>query len=184
MISFSLWSRLACSFIAPKSGLGVCKYARFNFWISAISRLSTSTRCRMPPSIKVVYIFVQVGSMSNIPDFGQSGTMSTMSDIPEEKWIELYTSAMLELKHSLMAGRILEARTEIAARIEKLRGMPGHHERELQALADALHNLRTLERIEQQSDGEQQREAARTALEKVQTLAPRIERLKSGDDAT
>ena len=53
-----------------------------------------------------------------------------------------------------------------------------------QALADALHNLRTLERIEQQSDGEQQREAARTALEKVQTLAPRIERLKSGDDAT
>ena len=59
MISFSLWSRLACSFIAPKSGLGVCKYARFNFWISAISRLSTSTRSRIPPSIKVDYIFVQ-----------------------------------------------------------------------------------------------------------------------------
>jgi hypothetical protein len=37
----------------------VCKYARFNFWISAISRLSTSTRSRMPPSIKADYIFVQ-----------------------------------------------------------------------------------------------------------------------------
>lgn len=44
--------------------------------------------------------------------------------------------------------------------------------------------LRTLERIEQQADAEQQREPARNALEKVQSLAPRIERLKSGDDAS
>ena len=90
----------------------------------------------------------------------------TMSDNPE-KWIELYTSAMLELKHALMAGRILEARTSIAARIEKLQGMPGLHERELQALADALCNLRTLERIELHANVEQHREAVRNALEKV-----------------
>jgi hypothetical protein len=107
-----------------------------------------------------------------------------MSDTPEEKWIELYTSAMLELKHALMAGRILEARAEIAARIEKLQGMPGLHERELQALADALHNLRTLERIEHQADGdsEQHREAGQNALKKVESLAPRFERPKSRDD--
>jgi hypothetical protein len=43
--------------------------------------------------------------------------------------------------------------------------------------------LRTLERIEQQADAEQ-RKAARNALEKVQSLAPRIVRLKSGDDAS
>jgi hypothetical protein len=107
-----------------------------------------------------------------------------MRDNPEEKWVELYTAAMLELKHALIAGRVLDARTEIAARIEKLREIPGLHERELQALDDALHNLRTLERIEQQADAEQQREATRNALEKVQSLAPRIERFKSGDDAS
>jgi hypothetical protein len=106
-----------------------------------------------------------------------------MNDIPGEKWIELYTSAMLELKHALMAGRILEARGEIAARIEKLRGMPGLHEQERRRLADALHSLRTLERIEQQADAEQQREAARNALEKIESIAPVIERLKSGSDA-
>jgi hypothetical protein len=132
-----------------------------------------------------MYKVFDVRSTSNIPGFGRSGSMSViMGDNPEEKWIELYTSAMLELKHALMAGRILEARTEIAARIEKLREMPGLHERELQALTDALHNLRTLERIELHADVDQQREAAQNALEKVQSLAPRIERLKSGEDAS
>jgi len=106
----------------------------------------------------------------------------TMSDNPEEKWIELYTSAMLELKHALMAGRILEARTSIAARIEKLQGISGLHERELQALADALGNLRTLERIELHANVDQHREAALNALEKVESIVPMIGRLKSGDD--
>jgi hypothetical protein len=110
----------------------------------------------------------------------------TMSDSPEEKWIELYTSAMLELKHALMAGRILEARNEIAARIEKLRDIPGLHERELQALADALHNLRTLERIEQQADGdaEQHREAGQNVPKKVESIGPRFGRRNPGDDKT
>lgn len=103
---------------------------------------------------------------------------------PEEKWIELYTSAMLELKHALIAGRILDARTEIAARIEKLRGMPGLHDKERQALDDALHGLLSLERIEQQADAdpEQHREVGWNALEKVKSIAPAIERIKSGDD--
>jgi hypothetical protein len=108
-----------------------------------------------------------------------------MSDNPEEKWIEPYTTAMLELKHSLMAGRILEARTAILARIAELRKIPGLHDRELQALADALHNLRTLERIEQQADAEQQQhDAAQNALEKGEPIVPVIQRLKSGDDAS
>jgi len=50
MISFNLCSRLAWSLIATWSALGVCKYARFSFWISAISCLSASTRSRIPPS--------------------------------------------------------------------------------------------------------------------------------------
>jgi hypothetical protein len=46
-ISLNLCSRLSLSLIALKSGLGICRYARFNFWISAISRLSASTRSRI-----------------------------------------------------------------------------------------------------------------------------------------
>jgi len=105
-----------------------------------------------------------------------------MSDNPSKKWIELYTSAMLELKHALMAGRILEARTEILARIEKLREIPGLHEDELRILDDALRNLRTLERLELHADADQHREAAQNALEKLESLGPRIERFKSGDN--
>jgi hypothetical protein len=124
-------------------------------------------------------------STPNISAIAPFAIMSvTMSDNPEEKWIELYTSAMLELKHALMAGRILEARTSIAVRIEKLQGMPGLHARELQALADALCNLRTLERIELHANIDQHRKAALNALEKVESIAPMIERLKSGDDVS
>jgi hypothetical protein len=105
-----------------------------------------------------------------------------MRDNPEEKWIELYTSAMLELKHPLMAERILEARTAIMPRIEELRGIPGLHEQELRTLDDALHNLRTLERIEQQADPEQtSREDNRNVKDRGKS-PPRSERIKSGDD--
>jgi hypothetical protein len=52
MISFNLCSRLSWSLAAIGYGLGVCEYSRFSFWISAISRLSASTRSRIPPSMK------------------------------------------------------------------------------------------------------------------------------------
>ena len=54
-ISLNLCSRLALSSIALKFGLGVCKYARFSLWISAISCLSASTRSWMPPSMQRNY---------------------------------------------------------------------------------------------------------------------------------
>jgi hypothetical protein len=58
MISRNLSARLPCSFTAVKSGLGVCRNARFTFWILAISRLRASTRSRILPSIKRDYICV------------------------------------------------------------------------------------------------------------------------------
>jgi hypothetical protein len=63
----------------------------------------------------------------------------------EEKWVTLYHAAMLELEHGKMSSRIESARSEIAARVEKLRTMPGLHTDERHAIADALSALRALE---------------------------------------
>jgi hypothetical protein len=43
-------------------------------------------------------------------------------DYDNEKWVELYRSAVLEFQHSLMSGRISDARAEIAARARKATG--------------------------------------------------------------
>jgi hypothetical protein len=50
-----------------------------------------------------------------------------MSEYDKEKWVELYRAALLELEHAKMTGRIGDARTEIAVRIEKLHNIPGLH---------------------------------------------------------
>ena len=75
--------------------------------------------------------------------------MTEMTDYDQEKWVDLYQAAMLELEHSLMAGRLQDARPEILKRIEKLRDMPGLHREERQAVEDALSGLRMLEREEE-----------------------------------
>ena len=90
----------------------------------------------------------------------------TMSDNPE-KWIELYTSAYAGVEacphgRAHIGSSYLDRRSN-----RKAPRMPGLHERELQALADALCNLRTLERIELHANVEQDREAVRNAVEKV-----------------
>jgi hypothetical protein len=48
MICCNRCSRRMWSFIAVKSGRAICEYAKFSFWISAISCLSASIRSRMP----------------------------------------------------------------------------------------------------------------------------------------
>jgi hypothetical protein len=95
-----------------------------------------------------------------------------MDDYSKEKWVQLYTSAMTELEHSLMAGRILEARTEIENRLEQLREHSGLHESERQGISDALSGLRMLEREEIQYNAEQQRQTAQIALEKLKATEP------------
>ncbi len=41
------------------------------------------------------------------------------ADYDQEKWVELYKKAILELEHAKMTGRIGDARTELAARVEQ-----------------------------------------------------------------
>ena len=99
-----------------------------------------------------------------------------MGNYNKEKWMELYHSALLELEHAKMAGRIGDARFEIAARIEKLCGLPGLHSEEREALSDALTSLRTLEREDAQH-AKNERAIAESAHARLRVLGPRMESL-------
>jgi hypothetical protein len=96
----------------------------------------------------------------------------------QEKWVELYKSAVLELEQSLMSGRIAGARAEIVKRLEALREIPGQHHEERQAIEDALNNLRFLEREDVKHAVEEYRKKAESALERLRSIAPKIERPK------
>lgn len=85
----------------------------------------------------------------------------------------------MELHHSLMAGRILDTREEIINRIEVLKGIPGLHAAERQAMEDALSGLRTLEK-EELKYAEQQRRVAQRAMERLNSVGPTVQWMKSG----
>ena len=57
-----------------------------------------------------------------------------MADPDKELWVDLYRMAMMELENAKIAGRIGDARIEIAARLAKLRQIPGLHTVEKQAI--------------------------------------------------
>jgi hypothetical protein len=100
-----------------------------------------------------------------------------MPDQDKELWVDLYRMAMMELENAKIAGRIGNARIEIAVRLEKLRQIPGLHTVEKQALDDALSALRSLERIEER-DGDHERRIAEKALQSLRVIAPRLENLR------
>lgn len=104
-----------------------------------------------------------------------------MSDHNTENWVHFYQAAMLELKHALIAGRILDARAEIVKRIEKLRDIPGLHNEERRAIDDALRNLMVLEKEEAQDAEQEQRKVAEKALQELSKLHPVIEKLSNPD---
>ena len=100
-----------------------------------------------------------------------------MSDYDQEKWVEVYKSAVLELEQSLIVGRIADARAEIVKRIEGLGSIPGLHEEERQAIEDALNNLNFLQRENATAiTAEEERAAAQAALERLRSIVPRIKR--------
>jgi hypothetical protein len=103
-----------------------------------------------------------------------------MADYRREKWIEPYQKALVELEHAQMRGRIGDARTEILARIEILKDIPGLHAEERQAIDDALGALQFLLLEEDRYDENQRRETLANAQRKLRILAPRIASLKEG----
>jgi hypothetical protein len=85
--------------------------------------------------------------------------------------------AMMELENAKIGGRIGDARIEIAARLEKLREIPGLHTVEKQGIDDALSALHSLERTEER-DADDERRIAEKALQSLRVIAPRFENLK------
>ena len=102
-----------------------------------------------------------------------------MSDYSNQKWVALYQTALLELEHALVQGRITEARAEITERLEILATMPGLHGYERGAIQDALSNLAVVEREEIRYAKDEQRRRAQAALDRLRVIGPRIEGLPS-----
>jgi hypothetical protein len=100
------------------------------------------------------------------------------TDYDHEKWGELYKEAILGLEHAKMTGRIGDARTELAASIEKLRGIPGLHAAELHAIDHAHRMLRLVEQEEKRYAADEKRRAIEEALHRLRSIAPKIEKLK------
>lgn len=99
----------------------------------------------------------------------------SMNEYDKEKWVAVYKAAVLELNRAAMTGRIGDARTEIAARLEKLKELPGLHEQEHVAILDAINNLRVLEREEAKLAANDKKRLLEEAAKKLQTIAPRFE---------
>jgi hypothetical protein len=91
----------------------------------------------------------------------------------KELWVDLYRMAMMELGNAKLGGRIGDARTEIAARLEQLGKMPGLHTVEKHALDDALIALRTLEHTDQLTFADESL-IAEKALQSLRMIAPRF----------
>jgi hypothetical protein len=88
MISFSLCWRLAWSLAATGYEPDNCKYSRFSFWISAISRLRAATRSLIPRSIKLDYIFAP-NPKRNAPDSKSHGALGLNSPPPKSAQSQL-----------------------------------------------------------------------------------------------
>jgi len=100
------------------------------------------------------------------------------ADYDQEKWVELYKKAILELEHAKMTDRIGDARAELAARVEQLRDVPGLHAAEIQAIDDAYRTLQRLEGEEERYSAEEKRRAIEAALHQPHSIAPKIQKLK------
>jgi len=70
--------------------------------------------------------------------------------VQAQRWVVLYQLALLEMDPSTMATRLLDARHEIFNRVEELRDLPGPHDTENQAIQDALNNMRSLHKEQQE----------------------------------
>jgi hypothetical protein len=100
-------------------------------------------------------------------------TVNVCLIVIKELWVDLFRMAMMELENAKIAGRIGDARIEIAARLEKLRDIPGLHAVEEQAIDDALSGLHSLERIEER-EADNERRIAERALRSLHVIAPRF----------
>jgi hypothetical protein len=137
------------------------------------SRAALSPATRPVPSIQQSTFDTELYA-SEQSQYNARSTEVGMSDYQDESWVSLYQSAILELEHAKMLGRIEAARSAIVARVEKLHDMPGLHADERQAIADALSGLRVVQDEDERYNEDQKRHAVERALEKLRCIAPTI----------
>lgn len=99
-----------------------------------------------------------------------------MNDYDKQKWYDLYKTALLELERAAVTGRIGDARTEIASRLEILKQHPGLHQDEYRTIQDALHNLLMLEKEEARLASEDKKRLLEEATQKLKALAPKFQK--------
>jgi hypothetical protein len=99
-----------------------------------------------------------------------------MNDYNDQKWFDLYRTALLELSRAAMTGRISDARGEITARLEILKQHSGLHQNEHQAIQDALNNLRVLEREEKRLAADEKDRLLIESIRKLTSVAPMFAR--------
>ena len=97
--------------------------------------------------------------------------LGTPKDYDQEKWVKLYKMAILGLERAKLAGRIDDALSEIATRIEKLRDLPGLHDAEIDAIDNAHRMLRLLESEEARFAADEKLRAIDKALRQVRSIA-------------
>jgi hypothetical protein len=97
-----------------------------------------------------------------------------MNDYDKQTWFDLYGMALMELKRAAMTGRIGDARTEIAGRLEMLKRHPDLHKQEHQAMRDALSSLRALEREEERLAAEDKKRILQETVQTIQTLSSKF----------
>jgi hypothetical protein len=97
-------------------------------------------------------------------------------DFQDEKWLDLYRTAILELEHAKITGRIEDARLAIVLRVEKLQTLPGLHDEERQAITDALSGLRVLQHEQDRYDADEKKRILDRSLQALKSVGPAIQR--------
>jgi len=105
--------------------------------------------------------------------------MGLSKDYDHEKWVKFYKMAILGLERTKLRDRIEDTRVEMAARIVKLRDVPGMHAEEISAMDKAHRTLVLLESEEERFASEEKRRAIEEALRQIRSIAPKIEKLKA-----
>lgn len=101
-----------------------------------------------------------------------------VKDYDQEKWFELYQTALHELQRAAVSGRISDSRAEIAARLEKLKEHPALPKKEYLAIQDAISGLRELEGKEEALAADDKRRVLKETLNKLRAIAPGFDRQK------
>jgi hypothetical protein len=91
---------------------------------------------------------------------GQSaGTLPIVAAHAAQRWVALYHLALVELDRGRMPGRLHDARHEMFDRVEELRDLSGSHDVEHQAIQDAIANMHSLDKEQQQWAAQQEQRA-------------------------